>query len=182
VERKEPPGDGFIPMGALVTYHFPARGRKPPVTLKWYEAGYDVPKPKAWDAKEPLPKEGGMYMEGTKATLFHEGMRPRTAEILPDERFRELKGTLDKLKKLPPVGNGPIEEWFRAIKGEGPKPGSNSDYAAPLTEMVLLGALAERTGHTIEWDARRMKVKGHPELDALIKEPARDGWRYGEKL
>jgi len=27
-----------------------------------------------------------------------------------------------------------------------------------------------------------MKVKGHPELDSLIKEPARPGWRFGEKL
>ncbi len=24
-----------------------------------------------------------------------------------------------------------------------------------------------------------MKVKGQPELDALIREPAREGWRYG---
>lgn len=182
VERKEPPGEGFIPMSSVVTYHFPARGGKPPMTLKWYETGYPVPKPKCWDTKEELPKEGGMYMEGAKATLFHEGMRPQSPEILPAEHFQELKGKLDKIKKLPEVGKGPIEEWFRAIKGEGPKPGSNFDYASPLTEMVLLGALAQRTGHTIEWDARKMKVKGHPELDAFIKEPARAGWQYGEKL
>ena len=77
---------------------------------------------------------------------------------------------------------GPIKEWFRAIKGEGPMPGSNFDYAVPLTEVVLLGAIAQRTGKTIEWDAATMSVKGQPELDVLIKEPAPDGWRYGEKL
>ena len=48
--------------------------------------------------------------------------------------------------------------------------------------MVLLGALAQRTGRAIEWDAEKMQVVGQPELDALIKEPALEGWRYGENL
>ena len=48
--------------------------------------------------------------------------------------------------------------------------------------MVLLGALAQRTGKTIEWDPETMSVKGQPELDALIKEPMPEGWSYGENL
>ena len=48
--------------------------------------------------------------------------------------------------------------------------------------MVLLGALAQRTGKTIEWDPEKMLVKGQPELNALIKEPTPEGWQYGEKL
>lgn len=102
--------------------------------------------------------------------------------LTPAARFMEMKGELRSIEKLPAVGDGPIEEWLRAIKGEGPAPGSSFDYAAPLTEMVLLGALAQRTGRTIDWDAEAMRVKGQPELDALIKEPARDGWRYGQNL
>ena len=123
-----------------------------------------------------------MYMEGTKETLYHSGMRPNSPMITPGERFMEMKSELVKIPKLPAVGNGPIEEWYRAIKGDGPMPGSNFDYAVPLTEMVLLGALAQRTGKSIEWDSKRMKVKGQPEFDALIKEPARKGWQYGENL
>ena len=94
----------------------------------------------------------------------------------------EMKRELSQIEKLPPVGKGPIEEWLRAIKGEGPEPGSNFDYAAPLTEMVLLGALAQRTGRTLEWDAEAMTVKGQPELDVFLKEPVREGWEYGESL
>ena len=70
----------------------------------------------------------------------------------------------------------------RAIKGEIKEPGSNFDYAVPLTEVVLLGAMAQRTGKTIEWDAENMSVKGQPELASLIKEPTRGGWSYGEGL
>ncbi len=182
VVRQHPPGKGFIPMGSVVTYHFPARGQKPPVRLKWYEAGFDVPKPKRWDASQELPRGGGMYMEGSKETLYHAGMRPNQPILTPSGRFKAMKPELDRMDRLPEVGGGPIEEWFRAIKGNGPMPLSNFDYAAPLTEMVLLGALAQRTGRTIEWDAVNMRVLGHPELDSLLDEPARKGWDYGRAL
>lgn len=183
VDRIDPPGDGFIPMSSVVTYHFPARGEKPPVTMKWFEKGHEIPKPKRWNQDEPLPESGGMYMEGTKETLFHEDMRPTTPKLTPDDRFLEMRSTLGKIERLPHDGRGgPIKEWFRAIKGEGPMPGSNFDYAVPLTEVVLLGAIAQRTGKTIEWDAENMTIKGQPELDALIKEPARPGWEYGENV
>ena len=169
-------------MKSVVTYHFPARGKKPPVVMKWYEAGYEVPKPKRWDQKDAIPPKGGMYMEGSKNTLFHEGMRPNNPVLTPNARHADMKGELDKIEKLPSLGNGPIDEWYRAIKGDIAQPGSNFDYAVPLTEMVLLGALVQRTGKNIEWDAKKMKVKGQPEFDKLIKEPARKEWRYGEKL
>jgi len=180
--REPPPGDGFVPMNSVVTYQFPARGTKPPVTMTWYERGYDVPKPRRWEPDKPLPTEGGMYMEGTKETLFHAGMRPESPMLTPAARFMERKDDLRRIPRRPAVGDGPIEEWLRAIKGDGPAPGSSFDYAAPLTEVVLLGVIAQRTGRTIEWDAEAMKVKGQPDLDALVREPAREGWRYGENL
>jgi predicted dehydrogenase len=182
VERKDPPGPGFISMGSVVTYQFPARGSKPPVTLKWYEKGYEVPKPKRWEDGKKLDGGGGMYMEGTKETLYHGGMRPNSPQLTPSDRYKEMRGDLGKIEKLPKIEGGPIGEWFSAIKGDIKAPGSNFDYAAPLTEMVLLGALAQRTGKTIEWDAENMKVKGQPEMDGLLKETAMEGWRYGEKL
>jgi len=181
VQRKEPPGPGFIPMGSVITYHFPARGKKPPVVMKWFEKGYPVPAPKRWDKGKKLPSGGGMYMEGTKDTIYHSGMRPGSVQLTPNARFMEMKPELAKIKRLPKAVGGPIEEWVHAIKG-GPAPGSNFDYAVPLTEVVLLGALAQRSGKTIEWDPENMKVKGQPEFDAWIKEPVRKGWEFGEKL
>lgn len=181
IEREAPPHPDFITMSSCVTYHFPARGEKPPVTLKWYERGYDVPKPEGWPADKPLPEEGGMFMIGSKNTLMHPGMRPASPRIIPEERRRELRDELSNIEPLPKGGRGPLEELFTAIKG-GPAPGSPFDYAAPLTEMVLLGALAQRSGKTIEWDDANMKVTGQPELDSWIKEPVRKGWEYGEPI
>jgi len=157
IERSEPPGPGFIPMSSLVTYHFPARGDRPAVRMRWYEGSYAPPKPERWNPDKKLHGEGGLFMIGDKETLYHPGMRPNKPVITPDSRFEALREDLEKIARLPPVGNGPIQEWYRAIKGEGPMPGSSFDYAAQLTEMVLLGALAQRTGRTIEWDAANMK-------------------------
>lgn len=67
------------------------------------------------------------------------------------DRLLEVKGAL-------------IEECFRAIKGNDLMPLFNFDYASHLTEMVLLGALDQRTGRTIEWNAANMRVLGQPEL------------------
>ena len=92
-----------------------------------------------------------------------------------------MRDELSSIERLPSGGPGPIQELFAAIKG-GPVPGSPFDYAAPLTEMVLLGALAQRSGKTIEWDDANMQVKGQPEFDQWIKEPVREGWEYGETI
>ena len=41
-----------------------------------------------------------------------------------------------------------------------------------LTEIILLGVLAQRFGTRIEWDAKAGRITNHPELDAFVREPA----------
>ncbi|MEZ0274906.1 MAG: gfo/Idh/MocA family oxidoreductase, partial [Roseimicrobium sp.] len=46
-----------------------------------------------------------------------------------------------------------------------------------LTEFVLLGNLAIRSGQTISWDAENMKVTNVEAANKYIKRAAyRDGW------
>ena len=78
--------------------------------------------------------------------------------------------------------SGPFREWLRAIKGTGPEPGSNFNYSAKLTEIILLGVLAQRFNTRIEWDSKNARVTSHLELNAFVKEPVRKGWEYGETL
>ena len=51
-----------------------------------------------------------------------------------------------------------------------------------LTEIILLGVLAQRFDTRIEWDAKAGRITNRPELNAFVKEPARRGWRFGETL
>ena len=72
---------------------------------------------------------------------------------------------------------GPIKEWIDGNQ-QGTQPGANFEYAAKLTEIVLLGNLTIRLGRPIQWDSSALKVKGAPEPDALIKREYRKGWEY----
>ena len=177
VKLEEPADEEFTAFGAHVTYHFPARDEKPPVTLHWYEG---TPQPPKLPGLDEFPTNG-MYMVGSKETIYHEGMRPYEPTLWPTERM-DHHGDALKETTLPRIEDGPIEELFRTIKGEGPEAGSNFDYAAPLTEVVLLGGLAIRTGKRIEWDAENMKITNHPDMEHYIKEATRPGWEYGEEL
>jgi hypothetical protein len=66
-------------------------------------------------------------------------------------------------------------EWVAAIKG-GPPAMSNFDYAATLTETILLGNVAIRAGKKLEWDGANLKVSNCPEAADYIKREYRKGW------
>jgi hypothetical protein len=78
---------------------------------------------------------------------------------------------------LPRVAGGPLKEWLDAIIARGSRPGSNFEYSVPLSEMVLLGVLAMRTGRRLEWDGQAGRITNHPELNRLVEISARPGWR-----
>lgn len=170
---------GFIPDQSIVRFEFPARGNRPAVTLRWHEGGLQPAIKPEWGL-EKLGRSG-MIMSGDKTSLVT-GNRPDNPKLLlPREE-------LDAFRKNPPaqtiqrVQGGPCAEWIAAIKGDGPTPGSNFDYAAQLTEMILIGVLAQRSGKRIEWDAENMQVTNHPELNTYVKEPVRKGWEYGDEV
>ena len=70
-----------------------------------------------------------------------------------------------------------MREWLNAIEKTGPMPGSNFEYSVPLSEMVLLGVVAVRTGKKLVWDAKAGRITNDTSLNRYIKVGARDGWR-----
>ena len=48
--------------------------------------------------------------------------------------------------------------------------------------MALLGTLSQRFGAKITYDSQNMKITNRPDIDAYIKEPAREGWEYGNSI
>ena len=125
--------------------------------------------------------ESGMIMIGEKKTLITGGRPNDPKLIVSDEEWKEfLKNAPEKTIKR--IGEEkPVQEWLDAIKNNT-LPGSNFDYAASLTEMALIGVMAQRFASRLEYDAKNMKVTNRPDLDAYIKEPVRKGWSYGEDL
>jgi hypothetical protein len=54
---------------------------------------------------------------------------------------------------------------------------SDFSYSAPLTEAILLGSLAIRTGKPLTWKPETMEIPDNPEAAAMIQRTARQGWR-----
>ena len=167
------------PRTAEVTYRFPARGKQPPVVLKWFEGnGQKPPVPKRWedDPEKPGLPERGMFMIGAKNTLFAPIGRPDSPRLLGSKVMEEFRRNRPA-PTSPRVVGGPMKEWVDAIAKAGPVPGSNFEYSVPLSEMVLLGVVAVRTGKKLEWDAKAGKVTNDTSLNKYINEQARDGWK-----
>ena len=74
-----------------------------------------------------------------------------------------------------PAGSGPG-------RSGGPEPGANFDYAAPFTEIMLLGLIAANHGGKLEWDSKKMRITNRPELNMYLKDPVRKGWECGDEL
>jgi predicted dehydrogenase len=175
--------DGVIPAGSRIKYSFPAKGDRGPVTLHWFDG------PQDWNKVGRIGKFGAenaahlgraCWMVGSKGMLGC-GTHAGPPLILPEELHKSWQAN-PPAPSIPRVAGGPFREWLRAIKGEGPEPGSNFTYGAKLTEIILLGVLAQRFNTRIEWDAAAGRITNHPELNAFVKEPVREGWRYGEAL
>lgn len=171
--------DEISPRTAEVTYQFPARGNRPPVTLKWFEGDGQKPAvPKGWedDPKKPGLPERGMFMVGEKNTLFAPIGRPDSPRLIPNAVMEEFKKNRPAAT-IPRVLGGPMREWIEAIRKTGPLPGSNFEYSVPLSEMVLLGVVAVRTGKRLEWDAKAGRITNDASLNKYVQITARDGWK-----
>jgi predicted dehydrogenase len=182
LERKPSP-DGLITAGSRIKYSFPANAQRGPVTLYWFDG------PQDWTKVGRIEKLGvehaahhgqACWMVGTKG-LIGCGTHAGPPAIMPVELRKEWQAN-PPAATIPRVAGGPFREWLRAIKETGPEPGSNFSYSAKLTEIILLGVLAQRFNTRIEWDAKNARITNHPELNAFIKEPVRTGWEYGEDL
>ncbi len=174
---------GVIPAHSHVRFHFPAKGERGPVALDWFDG------PQDWSRVGRIDRFGvddatymgrACWMLGSKG-LIGCGTHAGTPLILPDP-LRKAWNANPPPETIPRVIGGPFREWLRAIKGQGPEPGSNFDYSAKLTEIILLGVIAQRFNTRIEWDAKTAQITNLPELNQYVKEPVRKGWSFGEHL
>jgi len=50
------------------------------------------------------------------------------------------------------------------------------NWAGPLTEIMLLGNIAIRTGKRIDWDGKNMRITNDRDANKYIKEPYHNDW------
>ncbi len=168
-ELDRPNNDESPPNGLRVTYEFPARGKRPPVRMIWYESS----RPPTALFQGLTISSGGSLFIGTRGKLFSRSDYGGTNTILTTaDSFRDYRPPTTTIPRSP----GQHAEWIRACKG-GPAAMSNfTDYAGPLTEMVLLGNVAIRVGKRVVWNSEKLQAVDLPAADRYIRREYRKGW------
>ncbi len=151
------------PLGLTVKYEFPQRGDLPPVELTWYD-GNMTPREVAG---ERVPGSGVMFV-GSEGVMFADYNKYR---LFPADKFKKFEPPAPTI----PDSIGHHAEWIRACKDGSPTL-CNFDYSGALTESVLLGNVAYRTGKKLLWDAENLKATNCPEADQYIRKAYRKGW------
>ncbi|MBN1422342.1 MAG: Gfo/Idh/MocA family oxidoreductase [Planctomycetes bacterium] len=150
------------PLASIVSYDFPAREDMPPVRITWYDGGLKPPCPKGWTGGA-LPAEGNLYIGDEGAML---GTR-----ILSPERAKKA----ESIPRTLPRRSGTWGEWMEACRGGEPA-GCAFEWADLLSEFVLLGNIAIRTGKLLEWDGAGMRFTNDASANDLIRSSYREGW------
>ena len=163
-------GDAF-PKGEIITYEFPAKGHRGPVTLHWYSGTEKIPRPEALEA-ERKPVETGAVVLGDKGTIMYGSHGAGGVRIIPEEKMKEYQLP----EKTLPRTKGHHQDWLQAIRN-GTKAGSDFSYGGPLSEIAMLGVIAIRmAGTKLEWDAEKLRFTNCEEANQLVNPPYRAGW------
>ncbi|MEX2581474.1 MAG: Gfo/Idh/MocA family oxidoreductase [Verrucomicrobiales bacterium] len=119
-------------------------------------------------------KKYGSVIVGENGKLYFDRFKD-TWMVKPSRAMDGFDAPAESIPRAPEENN--YREWLAAIEGKIERGQSDFSHAGPFSETVLLGCLAQRTpGRKLQWDADAMKVKGHPELDAVIRRDYREGW------
>lgn len=168
------------PAWATITYEFPARGDLPPVKLTWYEGARDGQRnlPPAELLMGETPSSSGALLVGERGAMFSPNDYGAEQKLLPAKQFEGYQPPEPSLPRMHAgrdIDDHQKAEWVRAIRG-GPAALSNFDYAAVLTETMLLGNVAVRVGQPLEYDADKLRVTNCPAAAEFISPPYRKGW------
>jgi hypothetical protein len=78
--------------------------------------------------------------------------------------------------KTLPRSPGNEREWLDACKGSKVKPGGNFQFSGLVTETLLLGNVASRTGQKLNWDRANLKVPNSEAAQKLVSPERRKRW------
>jgi predicted dehydrogenase len=154
---------------STVRYEFSARRGLPPVTVTWYDGPRRPPLPEGMEDGKTLGRNGIIFV-GQKGQILCGGWGG-PPQLLP----KALADSYSPPPKSLLRSNGHHRDWLGACKG-GPPPSSNFEHSGPLTEVVLLGNVAQRSTGKLVWDGPLMTVTNQAKPNQYVQSPYREGW------
>ncbi len=175
VKDYDPKRDGLTyPPATKITFEFPAKAARGPVTVIWHDGKDRIPKPEGFEAADKVPGTGAILI-GDKGMIVHGSHGAGGCYLVPDKLMDAYSGKNAPAQKIPRVKNH-AWDWIEAIRTKR-QAGSNFDFGGPLTQAALLGAVAIRfPGEKLEWDTKAAHFTNHEAANAYVNPPYRAGW------
>jgi predicted dehydrogenase len=163
-------GDAY-PKGDIITFEFPAKAGRGPVTLTWYSGTEKIPAAKELEEGRK-PVDTGAFVYGDKGVIMYGSHGAGGVRIIPEKAMKAYKLP----DKTIPRAKEHHQDWLDAIR-TGRKSGSDFSYGGPLSEIAMLGVIAlKMLGRKLEWDAPAMKFTNCPEANPYVTPAYRAGW------
>lgn len=168
--------DETYPMASIIRYEFGARGDMPPVKFTWYDGGLKPARPDELEKDRPFKVKGedgdeGLLFIGDRGKILC-GFNGSQPALIPQSRMDSYKQPPKTLPRSP----GNEREWLEACKRGKTKPGGNFEFEGMVTETLLLGNVAVRTGQKFTWDRPSMKANNSDLAQDMIRPQRRVGW------
>jgi len=171
--KRDGANEFIFPQATTIRFDFAARRDMPPVEVFWYDGVANRPPlPKEMGPDAKLDRKNGKFIY-SKKLVFAGGTHSETLRIVPEEKMRELTPTLPRIK-------GGFSDHFQnfalaCLGREETK--SPFHIAGPLTQVFLLGVIAQRLGGKLEFDPVAKRFTNNDRANELLNtEPARPGW------
>lgn len=163
------------PLASKIHFEFPATASRPALKMTWYDGGLLPERPAIIEHGRKLgDRDGGVLIVGEKNTLMH-GVYGRDPRLIPETKHLEYQQPAKTMARSP----GIYQEWIDAIKDRSKVTTSSFEYAAQLTETMLLGNIAllrASENSVLEYDAANMRFTNDDAANAYLDKTYRTGF------
>ncbi len=161
--------DVAFPLSCIIRFKFAAQPDLPAFDLFWYDGGMKPQAPDELSSTGKSLEPEGMMFVGDKGVIIG-GFRGENPVLIPENKMAHPG------KPTPEAyGQKTNEVWINAFKNNTQSPGSFLN-AGPVTETILLGAVALRARKKVEYDSQNMKITNDPEANKFLVREYRKGW------
>jgi len=189
----EGPNSLFFPQASTLEFKFPKRKKMPPLTITWYDGVKNIPEvPKGYgkcklDPNIPAPSTGKIQPSTlnpgkeiySKDLTFKGGSHSSTLSIIPEEAAEAMKSKLPEVPKSP---SNHHENFVKSVMGQE-ETRSPFSISGPLSQVLVLGTLAQRLGTKLKFDRKGKKITNNDFANQLLTgTPPRKGWEEYYKL
>ena len=177
----------IFPQASTLSFKFPERKQMPPVELTWYDGVNNAPPlpddfgDAVVDSNIPPPSSGkidtkkrapGKVIYGEGLT-FKGGTHGATLKIIPEAKAKDMAS---KLPQVPKSTSDHFKNFLLACKGQE-KCRSSFDVAGPLSQVMVLGVIAQRMNCRLVFDRITKQITNDKVANELLAgPPPRKGW------